>query len=123
MAFRHHLRGDAALLHGTDQPDAPLDLAIIKHEARSRDLQGGSARALVDQQDGSMIGKTTENVIQALRMIALALRDCDKACFCSGSWMDIDRPPVGDDKALGAKGFQPNVISARCDRAFNASGK
>ena len=70
-----------------------------------------------------MIGKTTENIIQTHRMIALALRDCEKTCFCTGHRMDIDRPPVDDDKALGAEGFQANVISTRCDRAFDSGGQ
>src|SRR5579859_5803448 len=78
MAFCHHPQGDAVLLHRSDQSDASLDLAIVKHEARSRDLHGCSARALIDQQDGTMIGKTTESIVQTHRMIALALRDCEK---------------------------------------------
>ena len=64
MAFRHHLQGDAVLLHRSDQPDAPLDLAVVEHEARRRDLNGGTSRALVDQQDGAAIGETIKSVIQ-----------------------------------------------------------
>ena len=45
------------LLHRPDQPNALFDLSVIKHEARSRDLHGGPARALVDQQNGATIRK------------------------------------------------------------------
>ena len=79
------------LLHRADQPDAPFDLAVIEHEARRRDLHGGPAGALVDQQDGAMIGKTTESVIQAHRTIALALGDREKPGFGAGRRMNINR--------------------------------
>src|SRR5258708_6826827 len=98
-----------------------LDLTVVKHEARGRDLHGCATGALIDQQDGTMIGKTTESVIQFHWMIALALRDREKTCFCAGARMDIDRAPIGDDKTLGAERFQPDVISAGRDRAFDAS--
>src|SRR6266436_1973791 len=68
-----------------------------------------------------MIGKTTESLIQFHRMIALALRDREKTCFCTGARMDIDRAPIGDDKTLGAERFQPDVIGAGRDRSLNAS--
>jgi hypothetical protein len=38
------------LLHRPDQPDAAFDLAIVEHDAGGRDLHGGAARTLVDQQ-------------------------------------------------------------------------
>ena len=60
MAFRHHPQGDAVLLHRSDQSDAPLDLAVVKHEARGRNLNGGTSRTLVDQQDGAAIARADQ---------------------------------------------------------------
>ena len=73
MAFCHHPQGDAVLLHRSDQSDASLDLAIVKHETRGRNLHGGTSRTLVDQQDGAAIAEPIKGVIQLHRMIALAL--------------------------------------------------
>ena len=71
-------------LHRPDQPDALLDLAIIKHEARRRDLHGGMTRPLVDQQNSAMIGKTIQGVIQRHGMIALALRNREQPGLGAG---------------------------------------
>lgn len=62
MAFRQHRQGSAVLLHRPDQADAPLDLAVIEHKARSRELYGGPSRALVDQQDGARMRKKIDGV-------------------------------------------------------------
>ena len=56
-------------------------------------------------------------------MIALALGDREKPGLGAGRRMNINRPPVGDDKALGAECFQPDVIGAGRDRALDASGQ
>ena len=69
------------------------------------------------------IGEPIEGVIQRHRMIALALGDREKPGLGAGRRMSIDRPPVSDDKALGAERFQPDVIGTRCDRALDASGQ
>ena len=121
MAFRHHLQGNAVLLHRADQPDTAFNLTVVEHEARRRNLHRGPVGALVDQQDGTMIGKTAEGIIQGHRTIALALGNREKPGFGAGRRMNINRPPVGDDKALGAQRFQPDVIGAGCDRALDAS--
>ena len=68
-------------------------------------------------------GEPIERVIQFQRMIALALRDREKTCFCAGARMDIDRAPIGDDKTLGAERFQPDIIGAGRDGALDASGQ
>ena len=83
------------LLHRPDQSDAPLDLAVVEHEARSRNLHGGPSRALIDQQDGLTIGKTSKSVIQTDRMVALALRDLSSRVSAPVPGWSIDRPPVG----------------------------
>ena len=70
MAFRHHLQRKAVMLHRSDQPHAPLDLAVVEHEARRRNLHGGAARALVDQQDGARIGETIKCLVQRDRAVA-----------------------------------------------------
>ena len=49
MAILHHFQGDAVLLRRSDQPDAPLDLAVVQHEAWGRDLNSGTTRPIVDQ--------------------------------------------------------------------------
>ena len=75
MAFRHHLQRKAVMLHRPDQPHAPFDLAVVEHETRRRDLHGGAARPLVDQQNGARIGEPIERLIQRHGTIALALGD------------------------------------------------
>jgi hypothetical protein len=84
VALRHHAQGDRVLIHRPDQTDAPLDLAVIEHDARRGDLHGGSSRALIDQQDGLTIGKTSKSVIQTHRMIALALCDSEQPGLGAG---------------------------------------
>lgn len=122
MTFCQHFLRDAVLLHRPDQPNTPFDFAVVEHEARSRDLHGGSSRALIDQQGSATIRKTTKSVIQIHRMIALTLGDREKPGLGACAVMDVDRPPAGDRKALGAERFQPDVIDARCDCPFDASG-
>ena len=73
MAIRHHPQGDAVLLHWSDQSDASLDLAIVKHETRGRNLNGRTTRTLVDQQDGARVAEPIKGVIQ------LSPDDCARA--------------------------------------------
>jgi hypothetical protein len=54
-------------------------------------------------------------------MIALALSDREQPGLGARARMDIDRPPVGNNKAFGAKRFQSDVVGARGDRAFDPS--
>ncbi|MBB4423846.1 hypothetical protein GGD66_002390 [Bradyrhizobium sp. CIR48] len=110
------------LLHRPYQADAPLDLAVVEHDARRRHLHGPS-RALIDQQNSSAIGKSRESVIQIYKMVALALDDRDQPGLGACARMDMDRSPVSDDKALGAKRFQPDVVGAGCNRALDPSGQ
>ncbi len=56
-------------------------------------------------------------------MIALALCDSEQPGLGAGPPLVIDRPPVGDDKALGTECFQPDVVGAGCNRAFDPSGQ
>ena len=74
MGLVHHLDGDVVRLHRPDQPDAAFDLAIVEHEAGGRDLHGGAARALVDQQPRARIVEMVERLVQRHRAVALALR-------------------------------------------------
>ena len=74
VALRHHLQRKAVVLHRPDQPHAPFDLAVVEHQARRRDLHGGTAGALVDQQRGARIGETIQGLVQRHGTIALALR-------------------------------------------------
>ena len=112
------------LLHRPDQPHAPLDLAVVEHQARRRDLHGGAARALVDQQHGATIGET-------IRAPRRASPDgCARAAVMVSSrvsapvaGMGVDRAPVGDDEALGAERLQPDVVDAASDRAFDPGGR
>ena len=97
-------------LHRADQPHASLDLAIVEHEARRRDLHGRTARALVDQQHGARIGEAIQRLVQRHRAIALALGDGEQAGLRAGAGMGVDRAPIGDDEALGAERLQPDVI-------------
>ncbi len=112
MAFCHHPQGDAVLLHWSDQSDASLDLAIVKHETRSGNLNGRTSRTLVDQQDGARVAEPIKGLIQPQRMIAFALADGEKPGLGAGRRMGINRPPVSDDKALGAERFQADVVDA-----------
>ena len=66
--------GRLMVLHRPDQPHAPFDLAVVEHEARRRDLHGGAAGALVDEQRGARIGEMVERLVQRHRTIAPALR-------------------------------------------------
>ena len=122
MALHHHIQGNLVLLHRPDQADAALDLAVVEHDARGRNLHCGPSRPLVDQQD-SMIGKTSKSVIQTNRMVALALRDAEQPCLGACARMDIDRPPAANDKAFGTERFQPEVVGARRDSALDPSGQ
>ena len=112
VALRHHLQRKVVLLHRPDQPHAPFDLAVVEHEARRRDLHGGAARALVDQQHGAGIGEAIERLIQRHRTVALALGDGQQARLRAGAGMGVDRAPVGDDEALGAQRLQPDIVGA-----------
>jgi hypothetical protein len=73
VAFRHHLERNAVLLHRADQPNALLNLAVIQHEARRRDLHSSPVGALVDEQDRTMIPESGQRVLKADGAIALAL--------------------------------------------------
>src|SRR5262245_9609962 len=115
MALRHHSQWDLVLLHRPDQAYAPLDLAVVEHDARCRDLHGGSSRALVDQQGSTTIREVMKSVIQTHRMIALALGDREQPGLSASARMGVNCPPVGDDKAFGAERFQPDVVGARGD--------
>ena len=114
------------LFHRADQPDAPLDLAIVEHEARRRDLHGAPAGALIDQQHGAVIGETTQGFIERDRPIALALRYGQQPGLRTRPRMGVNRAPVGNSEALGAQRFQPDVIGAgwrsrpRCGRSATA---
>src|SRR3954471_22542058 len=100
MAFCHHPQGDAVLLHWSDQSDASLDLAIVKHETRGRNLHGCASRTLVDQQEGARVAEPIKSLIQPHRMIELALADGEKPGLGAGRRMSINRPPVSDGKVL-----------------------
>jgi hypothetical protein len=102
VAFRHDLQGKTVVLHRSDQPHAALDLAVVEHEARRWDLNGGSAGALVDEQDGARVGKAGKSVIERDRAVAPPLGDGEQPRLRAGAGMSVDRAPVGDDKALGA---------------------
>src|SRR6476646_2318462 len=106
MAFRHHLQRYAVLLHRSDQPNALFYLAIIQHEARGRDLHGRPVGTLIDQQDGTMIGKTADNIIHGHTMITSAFGDREKPGLGAGGWVNVDGPTVGHDKTLGAERLQ-----------------
>src|SRR6185503_16141684 len=54
-------------------------------------------------------------------MIALALSNREKPGLGAGGRMSINRPPVGDDKALSAERFQSDIIGPGCDGALDAS--
>ena len=123
MAFRHHPQGNAVLLHRADQPHSAFNLTVVEHEARRRNLHRGPVGALVDQQDGTLIRKTAEGVIQGHWMISLTLDNREEPRFGAGRRMNINCPPISDDKALGAQRFQPDVIGAGCDRTLDASGQ
>ena len=56
-------------------------------------------------------------------MIAFALGNGEKPGLGAGGRMSINRPPVSDDKALGAERFQADIIDPGCDRALDASGQ
>ena len=112
VALRHHLQGKAVALHRANQPHASFDFAIIEHEARRRDLNGRTARALVDQQHGARIGEAIQSLVQRHRAIALALGDDEQAGLRAGAGMGVDRAPIGDDEALGAERLQPDVIGS-----------
>src|SRR5215469_12130200 len=78
VAFRHDLQRKAVVLHWPDQPHAPLDLAVVEHEARRWNLNGGTARALVDEEQGAAIGEPIERLIERDRAVAPALFDREK---------------------------------------------
>ena len=111
------------MLHRPDQPHAPLDLAVVEHQARRRDLHGGSAGALVDQQHGARIGEPIQGLVQRHRTIALALDDGEQPRLRAGAGMGVDRAPVGDHEALGPQRLQPDIVGAGGDRAFDAGGQ
>jgi hypothetical protein len=68
-----------------------------------------------------LIGKTAEGIIQGDRTVALALGYREKPGFGAGRRMNVNCPPISDDKTLGTECFQPDVIGAGCDRALDAS--
>ena len=115
MASQRHVLA----FHRPDQADAPLDLAIVEHDAGGRDLHGGAAGLLVDEQDGARIAEMIERRIERDRPIALALGDGQQPGFGAGARMGVDHLPVGDDEALGPQRLQPDIIGARGDRALD----
>ncbi len=57
MGIAHHAQRHVLRFHRSDQADAALDLAIVKHDAGGRHLHYGTPRSLVDQELGARIGK------------------------------------------------------------------
>ena len=47
----------------------------------------------------------------------------EKPGLGTGCRVNMDCPPIGDDKTLSAEGFQSDVIGARRDRAFDTGGQ
>ena len=103
------------------------------------DLLGNAVRFGVADEDVLVAGEGIETMlslrcvlptlpmaaalIEAYRAIALALGNREKPGFGPGCRMNVNGTPAGHDKTLSSQRFQPDVISARCDRAFDASGK
>src|SRR4051794_11982307 len=79
VTFRHRLQWKAVALHWSDQPHAPLDLAVVEHAAGRRDLNGGPARALVDEEQGARIGEPIERLVKRDRAVAPTLGDGEQA--------------------------------------------
>ena len=81
-------------------------MMIVKHAEK----QGPPPKELMDAitilseeetKDGTMIGKTAEGIIQGHRMISLAFGDREKPSLGAGRRMNINCPPISDDKTLG----------------------
>jgi hypothetical protein len=56
-------------------PYAPLDLAVVEHQAWRRDLHGDAPRALGEQQDRARIAEAIQGGVESHWAIALDLRD------------------------------------------------
>ncbi len=123
MGLSHEAHRDIVGLGRADQADAPFDLAIIKHDAARRDLDGGSAGALVDEQLCARIAEFGESCVERHRPVAPALVDREQAGFRAGARIRVDRLAIDDDEALGAQRLQPGVIGSRGDRTLDPGGQ
>src|SRR5579885_1007369 len=110
MAFRYRPQRNAAGLHRPNEPYAPLNLSVVEHHARCRDLEDRTARALVDKQHGAWIEEAIQDVVQTEGPIALTLCDAEQPGFRAGAGMGVNRAPLGDDKTLGPERLQPGVV-------------
>ena len=123
MGLPHHPHRDIVRLRRPDQPDAALDLAIVEHDAGSRDLNGSAPRPLIDEQLGARIVEFGQSGVKRHRTVAPALVDRQQTGFRTGARMGVDRLAIDDDEAFGAQRLQPGVIGARHDRALDAGGQ
>ena len=86
------VKRNAVLLHRPDQPHAALDLAVIEHQARRRDLHGGAARLRSLTSSTARGSESRSSASSSVhRPIALALRDGEQAGLRAGAGMGVDR--------------------------------
>jgi hypothetical protein len=68
VALGHHLQGQCPTLQKPDQANALLDLAVIAHQARRRDLHSGIPGPHVMEQNSATIGKMIQGILQCLAL-------------------------------------------------------
>ena len=110
MGLTHHLHRNIMRLHRPDQLDAPLDLAVVEHDARRRNLHGSASRPLVDEQLRLAVIEMAERIIERHRTIALALRDCEQPGFPRRCLDGVDDLAIGDGEAFRCQRLQPDII-------------
>lgn len=97
-------------------------LAVVEHDPARRDLHGGTARALVDQQRRARVAGLGKGVIERLRPIALTLIECEQACLRTRTRM---RAPKFSslDKQTRQSGHSPAEASESCARQRCETGR
>ena len=123
MRLRHRGERDRRALHRAQQPHAAFNLAVVEHQARRRDLHGGTPGLGVDQQQRARIAGAFDGVGKLEGMIALPPADGEDLRLRPGLRMDVERPSVAHDQAFRRERLNAGVIGARGDGAFDPGAK
>ena len=119
VRLRHRRKRHRRALQRPEQTDAPLDGAVVEHEARRGDLDRCPAGLAVYQQDRVGLAGALQSLRERERPVAIAARDRKHFRLGPGGGMRVDGAALDNAQRIRRDGLDAEIVDAGSDGALD----